>query len=134
MPLTHRHGPRRHTGLRVPRPGAPYSYTPDADSGSDHSTSTAEKPAVTVCDTTTQGAGATWAQLDAEATTYVPGEARRRLNTGRCHSHLSRGKKVFADITLSVHQDELYTSPRETVEKFLNAYMPNLQKHYGCKD
>ncbi|WP_139140767.1 hypothetical protein [Streptomyces abyssalis] len=40
---------------------------------------------------------------------------------------------VFADITLNVAEDEAYSDERAALEKFLNAYMPNVQKHYGCK-
>lgn len=43
-------------------------------------------------------------------------------------------KKVFAAITLNItEQDELYPDGPPDLEKFLNAYMPAVQKHYGCK-
>jgi hypothetical protein len=46
------------------------------------------------------------------------------------------GKKppVFAKITLSLDEMEgLYANSSDVLEKFMNAYMPALQKHYGCK-
>lgn len=44
------------------------------------------------------------------------------------------GKKVFAAITLNIDDhDELYPDTPPDLEKFLNAYVPAVQKHYGCK-
>jgi hypothetical protein len=42
---------------------------------------------------------------------------------------------VFGKVTLSLDESEgLYSNSRDDLEKFMNAYMPALQKHYGCKD
>jgi hypothetical protein len=43
------------------------------------------------------------------------------------------GKKVFAAISLNLAKNELYAHARTDLEEFLNAYMPAVQKHYGCK-
>jgi hypothetical protein len=44
------------------------------------------------------------------------------------------GKKVYAGINLNVEEsDKLYANSGDDLEKFLNAYMPAVQKHYGCK-
>lgn len=50
-------------------------------------------------------------------------------------ANCSRGKPpVFAKIILSLDESEgLYSNSRDDLEKFMNAYMPALQKHYDCK-
>lgn len=62
-----------------------------------------------------------------------------KLGVGEMRAHAtatcSSSKKVFAAITLNVSADEYSTGDsRADLEKFLNAYMPNVQKHYGCKN
>lgn len=43
-------------------------------------------------------------------------------------------KAVFGAISLTIAEsDKLYADSRDDIEKFLNAYMPEVQKHYGCK-
>lgn len=54
-------------------------------------------------------------------------------NQGVATASCGKGKPpVFAHVAVNVVHD-LYTDERASLEKFLNAYMPNVQKHYGCK-
>lgn len=42
---------------------------------------------------------------------------------------------IYGRITLSLDEmEKLYANSNDELEKFMNAYMPALQKHYGCKD
>ncbi len=42
---------------------------------------------------------------------------------------------IYGRITLGLDEmEKLYANSSDELEKFMNAYMPALQKHYGCKD
>jgi hypothetical protein len=44
-----------------------------------------------------------------------------------------RHRLVYAGITLDVAKDDVYSDSRDDLERFLNAYIPAVRKHYGCK-
>jgi hypothetical protein len=44
-----------------------------------------------------------------------------------------RHQSVYAAISLDVAKDDVYSDNRDDLEKFLNAYVPGLEEHYGCE-